>query len=462
MLLKPELYGLWNLLTLISYYAHNTDLGSHGAMRYLIPFNESKKEHQKINEIKGSTYYGSLYLRIFFVTILLIASLILDIDLKVRVGLFTIAIIIILEWYHEYYLSLLKSYQNFKVASNANYLLSTLILSLSIPLIYFFNIYGMYIAAIVSYLGVISYLMAKFPLDAHVRFRFNVFKNLVKMGFPIMLFNLFMLLITTTDRIIVSAYLGIEQLGYYGIVVMVFNFLMQMPGSAIDVIEPRLMSRTNKDSREKTLNEYFFKPIINTAYFMPFLIAPVFFVLPVLITLILPRYINSILPVQIIVFGGYFLSMSYMTRGFIVANNWQLKVLVWMVFGLVINIILTMILLIKGLGLQGVVIGSSISYFILFLSLILFIRKRCNYALRDWKINMVSISWPFPIMCALIGAIEFVSEFISINTYADPFFKLAIFYIIMFFVVNIFQKKYPLLKKIELNYFIQKIYIPLK
>jgi O-antigen/teichoic acid export membrane protein len=462
MLLKPELYGLWNLLTLISYYAHNTDLGTHGSMRYLIPFNKSKKEYQKINEIKGSTYFGSLYLRIFFVTILLIVSLMLDIDLKVRVGLFTIAIVIILEWYHEYYISLLKSYENFRLITKARYLWSTIMFVLSIILIYLFNIYGMYITIIISYLSVIAYLRVKSPLDSHTRFQFHLFKDLVKIGFPIMLFNLFMLLITSTDRIIVSAYLGIEQLGYYGIVVMVFNFLMQMPGVVIDVIEPRLMSRTEKDSQEEILNQYFFKPIINTAYFMPFFIAPVFFVLPIIISLILPRYIDSIIPVQIMVFGGYFLSMSYMTRGFIVANNWQFKVLVWMVFGLVINIILTMVLLIKGMGLQGVVLGSSISYFILFLSLILFIRKRCNYALRDWRKNLIGISWPFLITCALIGIIECVSGFVSINAYTDPFVKLAIFYIIMFYVVNIFQKKYSLLKKIEIKHFYNKVSMPFK
>ncbi len=65
-LLTPELFGLWNILSIIPAYASYIHLGSRSSMRYLIPYHEAKKEEQKNSEIKGSVFYGSLYFENLF------------------------------------------------------------------------------------------------------------------------------------------------------------------------------------------------------------------------------------------------------------------------------------------------------------------------------------------------------------------------------------------------------------
>ena len=71
-----------------------------------------------------------------------------------------------------------------------------------------------------------------------------------------MVYNFSAILISTSDRIIISYFLGNKQLGYYGIAIMIFSFLMQIPAVSREVIEPRLMQEMTRNSDEKILNEY--------------------------------------------------------------------------------------------------------------------------------------------------------------------------------------------------------------
>jgi hypothetical protein len=226
---------------------------------------------------------------------------------------------------------------------------------------------------------------------------------------------------------------------------------MQIPGASREVIEPRLMESLGKNSREENLREYFFKPLFNTAYYIPFLVGPIFFLLPLLIPLILPRYTPAIVPTQIIILGGYFLSMAYVTRGIIVANNWQLRASVVISCVLPINIFLSIFLLKIGLGINGVAIGSSASFFVLFISLLTFIRKKSIYALENWRANIRGLFWPFPVMCISIGLLHRITEAITTNNYVAAFLSLILFYLLFYFIINYANKKYPLLKKINLK-----------
>ena len=450
-LLSPELYGLWNILNIIPSYASYSHLGSRSIMRYLIPYNMAKNEFQKNVEIKSSVFYGSLYLNVLISAILVIISFAWNLTIVVRFGLLTMAIMVILMWYYDYYLSLLKSYQNFKLITSTNYLRANITVFLGIILIYFFNIYGVFLSAILSYIFVILYLKVKYPLEPHGKFQFKVFIDLVKKGVPLTLYNFNIELILTLDRIIISYYLGSEQVGYYAIAIMIGTFLLEIPSVSLEIIEPKLMENMNVNSNENNLKEYFFTPLINTAYFMPFMLGAGIIVLPFLIPLLLPRYTPGILSAQIIILGSYFFSLSILMRGIIVANGWQLKASVLTGSILPISMFLSILLLKLGLGIEGVAIGSSISYFILFIWLLIFIRRRCNYVLPDWNQNLIAMCYPFPIMCVTITFLQYFSKIIHINDYIATFINLLIFFIIMFFVLNIAQKKYPLLKGIRLG-----------
>jgi O-antigen/teichoic acid export membrane protein len=448
-LLTPELYGLWNLFKIIDTYADYIHFGSLSSMKYRIPFLESKNEHEKVRIIKGSALHGTFWIYLLFSIILILFSFKSGMSTEARVGLLAFSVIVIFLWYYEFYSALLKAYQNFILISRANYLYYTLVFFLSVVLIYFWGIYGVYLSVAVPLIVTILYFRSKAPLIDVNEFQINVFVDLIKHGFPIMFFDTVAMLIRTCDRFIVSALLGNEQLGYYGISIMVLGFIMNIPGASREVIEPKMMQSLNQSSYKKGIDEYFLKPLLNIAYIMPFLIGIVVFTFPIVIPLLLSRYTPGIVPSQILVIGGYFLALSYTVRGVVVANNWQLMASFIISFSLFANIVLSILFINFGFGISGVSIASSISFCILLVSLLIFVSKKSNYIAKRLKSNLFFLCCPFFIMCGSIFVLEYGESIFRIHLYVSAFLKLALFCLINLSLIFITRKKHTLTQKIK-------------
>jgi O-antigen/teichoic acid export membrane protein len=448
-LLTPELYGLWNILALIPLYASYSNLGSYDAMRLRIPYHESRKEHLRSQEIAGSVLISSFFLNMLVAVVLIVSFFAVNFDMKVRLGLLAMAIVVMLAWYYENNVLLLKAYQNFQLIAWIFILQSTITFFLSIFFIYMMGIYGAYLASILSLMVVIIVLKAKYSWQQRLYFRWNIFMELMKIGFPIMIYNFSFIIASTSDRIVVSYFLGNEQLGYYGVATLVFGFLLQVPAASREVIEPKLMQSLSAQSQVENLKEYFFRPLINTAYYMSFLVGFVFLVLPVAVPLILPRYSQGILPAQIITLGGYFVAMSYTARAVMVANNWQSRGIILIVLGLIVNIVMNISLIFLGYGLIGVSIATSVSYLVLFIGLFVYLRHRCDYAYEEWRRYAVGSSVPLPIALMTIFLLQNVHSISSI--YMAGLVNVCVFSTVMLAVLIIAGKRYPLLQKVRLK-----------
>ena len=238
-LLMPEMYGLWSLLNIIPTYSSYLHLGSRSSMRFLIPYYESRRDQKKIQEIKGNVFHGTLYMNLFFFGVLILFAFRSGLSMEVKAGLIASSLIVMLTCYYEHYISLLKGYQKFGLVSASNVLRATITFILSAVLIYYFGIYGAFTSVIFSLLMTIFFLKARQVLEHHFGFQMGAFLRIVKMGFPILLFNIVAVLLRTFDKIIVSFFLGNEQLGYYGISTMILGALMNIPGVSREVLEPR-------------------------------------------------------------------------------------------------------------------------------------------------------------------------------------------------------------------------------
>ncbi len=448
-LLTPAYFGLWTLLKVIPKYAPSVHLGARDSMRYLIPYYRSKQDHEKTAALKDVGFSSSLALSVLVALLLLGISFKEGFSPEVRAGLVTMAAVVVLQCYYKYYMALLKANEMFSLVASSNYVRSTAVLILTIPLLYFFRIYGLYLSIVLTYVIIIAYLKRKYALHVHPRFTFSVFCDLIKKGFPIMLISFFIALITTSDRFIVSHLIGTNELGYYGIAVMVVGFLMQVPGTTQQVLVPRLMATLDRSSPEAMVNEYLLKPLINMAYLMPFLIGPLFFIIPVLIPLILPRYIPGIVPAQILTLGVYFFAMSHLPRMIIIANNWHMRAALLLPLVLVVNIALSVFLVKQGLGLLGVAAGTSISLLLLFLVFFSFLAKKLESKGKAWKNHVFGITLPFPVMCITIFALHYWVPKFAANHYVAAAASTLLFSMSILLLHKWASKKFVFLKDIS-------------
>jgi Na+-driven multidrug efflux pump len=118
---------------------------------------------------------------------------------------------------------------------------------------------------------------------------------------------------------------------------------------------------------------------------------------------------------------------------------------------LCINVGLSIAFITMGLGINGVAASSTISFFLLFIVLLIFIRKRSDYAQEEWRFHIKGICWPFPVMCIAIAFLQNILNIMSFNRYIMACLQLSVFYVIIFLLINYARKRYTLLKEIKIS-----------
>lgn len=430
-LLSPEYFGMWTLLKMILQYAAYAHLGTQSAMRCLLPLYRSRNEDGYADTLRFTAFTAGLGMNLILAVVALVLAFIPWFSPELRAGFGTVALVVLLHYYHDHLIALLKAEQAFGLVTLSNYVYVTVAFVLTIPLLYFFNIYGLYLSIVLTYAATVLQLqmVCRFRLGLVIDRR--ALRELLGKGVPMVVMAFTVILITTSDRIIVSAMLGKESLGYYGIAVIVFNFMINLPGTAREVMEPRLMATLEGSAVAEVMAEYFSKPLLSTAYLMPFLVGPVFFALPVAIPLLLPRYTAGVGAAQMLAFGVPFLAMAYVPRILIVAHNWQLPVCWRLPPVLILNLALSIALVKQGYGLTGVAFASSLSFALLLIVLLHFMRGRLGDAMTGWGAFTGWLALPFLVMTVTIFVLHKATALLAINPFVLALLNTMVYVAIM-------------------------------
>lgn len=353
-------------------------------------------------------------------------------------------------WYQQFLIHYLQAEQNFTPVTRANYIRATISLFAGAPLIYFFSIHGVYWTALLSEAVLILYLRSECRHRLAFPFRWPVYRSLTAEGFPILVFDIASNLARTADRLLIATLLGTEQLGFYALAAFVFTALLEVPGAAREVLEPKMMAASAEASDEELLEGFFFRPLLNTAYYIPLLVGPAILAAP-FIELILPKYADGVLPAQILAFGGYFLAMTFVARGVIVANGWQVQAIRPVLAATVINVLLAVAAIRLGTGIAGVAAASAISYALLLALLILFLRKRFRDVPARWLHYGTALLWPFLFLCIVIAGLESLTAMIGLNRWLTIFLQVGIFMLLGLAFVQLGHRLYPLVAPLPVN-----------
>ena len=421
-LLSPELFGLWNVLNVLPNYASYLHLGSRSSMRFLIPYYESRGEDEKISSTKAAVYRGTFVPTLIFAVVLILLALFLDLEVETRVGLAAISLVILFNWRFSYLVGVLKAHQEFRIISRSNYITAIAHFVLTATLIFFFGFYGALLSAILTVIVGIIYIQRFRTFRIHGPFQFSVFRSLVKTGFPIVIYNIISELFRTSDRFVILFMLGQETVGYYGIAIMVLGFSISIPAISREVVEPRLMESMDRADLARNLELYMTRPLMNTAYLMPFVIGPGILLLPFVIPIILPDYASGVVSAQILLLGGYFLAAGHVLRGVIVALGLQLKATIVAFPVLIVNIILSIMMVSWGYGIEGVALASSVSFLLMFTALFSFVWWQLRFRDHGLTKRFFWFFVPFPVMCTLL----FFPDQLSVGLEESPMLFLSV------------------------------------
>lgn len=398
--LTPEWFGLWNLLNVIPAYSTYLHLGARDYLRYILPYHEARGEHEDIIQARAVVFWGAMVPNTVVALILIGFAAWGHVEMDVRAGLAAMAVIVVLTSYYEYCLTVLKGHQQFATLSNGNYLRTGSMLLLSIGLMIPFGIYGLYVAIPVSLLLVILYFRTRHRFEERIPFDGGLFIRMVKAGFPITAFAFLTTAMVTSGRLVVAGTLGNEQLGYYAISAMMLRGLLTLPGATREVVEPKMMEVRDQLRSPDTVRKYLVQPLLSSALYLPLIVGPSIFILPLFIHWVLPEYAPGIEPCQILLVGFYFLGMNYTLRGMLVGlglTTWA-SLIMGVLLG--VNVGLSLWLVHQGYGLNGVALGNTISYLLLYVALMWLLmvqipgREGMKGLGQIWALMLLSMIWP--------------------------------------------------------------------
>ncbi|WP_027185484.1 lipopolysaccharide biosynthesis protein [Desulfovibrio inopinatus] len=423
-LLTPAQFGLWNLLNVIPMYATYLHFGTRDIVRYQIPVYTACGDEEKAREAVGTLYFGSLATSLALSACLIAAAAFWPGSLVERIGLVAFAGITMLNWYFEYNLALLKAHQLFGMLSRLNYIRPVLSFVLTLTLAGAFAIYGLYAATFLVMLVLIVFIRRAAGTWPRGIFSWPIYVSMVKKGLPITLFGLAIAMLITMGRFFVAGYLGDIQLGYYGLSTMAFTGLMRIPGAAREVIEPLFMTDSaksaNRESRLAGIESFFLRPLLTTAATMPFLLAGVLYAFPPFVHYALPRYEPGVVATLWAVPGIYFLSLSFVFRGLLVALGLQARVLWVIIPPIGLNALLMWGALHPaglGMGIEAASIATSISQCALLLGLIWFTNRHIPEKPVSWKRTHLRLSLPPLILGLAYGMLYFAFSHLSMLAY---------------------------------------------
>jgi len=243
-------------------------------------------------------------------------------------------------------------------------------------------------------------------------------------------------ILLTVDRIMIAKMIGITYVGYYGIGIMARNYVNALSSNFGTIIMPHMMESYGNTAKTDSMRKFVIVSTELIACLLPPVLGGIYIALPLLISVILPKFTPGILVVQILLLDMFFRSCNPQFKHFLVALGKQKGLILITVFAIILNIILNYLLISRGWGICGVAISTSITSFFVFLILLIYAVSHFNE-----KINMLRFILKLTVpVCYTAFIIVVADSLVTVNNmYAKTVISLlilAVFSLPIYLYVN--------------------------
>ncbi len=362
--LGPLKYGILSTLLLILAYSPYLELGLVNGLSREIPYLRGKKQTALTKEYANTTFS-------FFIGITILAAIgIIGYATYVRrhyvtelvVGAWLYAIIMIIISLLNLYYTILRSENEFSLMSKSQILQSIAYTILALSLVFFIDIYGVFIATLLS--NLITFLYVRMRYNAHLRWGFSwqPFKRLLKIGIPMTISAILFVTLTTIDRVVILKFFTTKSLGLYALGRNLGNYILIIPATIATVFAPRIYEEAGYDKGQQNFFRYLEKPNIIIAGIVAILCGIFYVSLPFGMKLVYPKFIEGLNVAKILVWSTFFISITQISNYIYVAREKQLRSIVIQVIAILITLAVAYLLIKRGYDIEGVAIASLASY----------------------------------------------------------------------------------------------------
>lgn len=398
-ILDPFFMGLYTELALVFEYAKYNHLGMLDSLDRQIPYYAGKKENETKDRMASVGISFSLLTSLVCALGIIGFSILFKGRLSptLAAGLKIVAVLVVIQSVTTFYITLVRSHHLFGFLSKYVIITALFDILLKAFLGIRFGVTGILWATVLTLVVGVYYLYKTTGLSFKILFKIplNIVIALLGIGFPLLLAGFAFMVLRSVDRLVIIAFLSKEELGFYSIAIMVHSFIFQLPNLVYTVLFPRFYEAFGDSEDIGKLKNFLEKPTLTFAYMFPILIGLAVIVLPVFVNYVLPKYTAGIPAASILLFGTFFISITNMYGYLLVALKKQASLVIIGALSIIACVILNFIFVkILNLGIEGVALGTSISYFLYSLFLIGYAMKQYVLKLYDRLRFFASIYLP--------------------------------------------------------------------
>ena len=360
-ILGPTTFGLWNMLNLILAYSSVIHLGIINGMNRDVPHFKGKGDLRKVREIRQVTL-GFMSLSTFVASIgIAVVALFIE-NLSLRASLQFTGLLLLCTQIYSYLQIYLKSDRRFNQMSYQQFAFAGILPMVAIPLVMMHKLPGFVLGQSVATLTISLFIIKVIPFDFRPKLHVQETIRLIKVGFPIMAAGLLYGILTTADRWVIISFLGVEQLGYYSLAIMVMGFLTLVPIVIAQQIYPRMAEAYGQASNYDALKKWLVRQVIMGVGVTFPLIVGTYFIFPPGVQRFLPAYVPGIAAMKTILIGPLFLPIAGGCGNFLNTVNKQVYNMAVQGFAILIDVALNITFVKMGLGINGVALGTALTY----------------------------------------------------------------------------------------------------
>jgi len=364
-LFQPVQLGVWNLMNVILGYGANSHIGLLHGMNKTIPYLRGQNKTQKIADVKNSIFWLNLLLGLCASGITMTGSFFVP-DVYAS-SLRIIALCIFFQQIYLYLFCSLRAENEFGFASKgtAGFSIISTTLIVLFAMLFSDRVSGALLGIVCALVIVVTYWFVKsrsrFTLQI-LQVDWHIVRENFFVGLPIIIVGFIDMIFLSIDRWLIAIKLGEAPLGYYALGVMAANMLGLTTGAAMNVLYPHTLERFAVAKNSADMKKYLLVPVRILGAVTLIILGAAIVVIPLLIQLFLPKYLQSIPIIQVLLLGAFFWSIANVSGTFLIAVNKQNSLIPVQLVAALISIIMNILLLKAGYGILGVAVGTALGY----------------------------------------------------------------------------------------------------
>ncbi|MBU1784795.1 MAG: oligosaccharide flippase family protein [Candidatus Omnitrophica bacterium] len=374
--LGPLQTGIWSLLQVILNYTQYSSFGAMNATLREIPFYKGKGDEAKVANIQNTSFSFSMFSSVVVAVLFVGYAFVMRARLSETIfyGLLLAGGLVVLRRMNDLLITLLRAHKFFGFASRQMVLSSLVNAVLIILLSYRFRLYGYVAAMAISLMFNITYIMMRQGFNFKWVVDIEQTKDLISYGMPLVLLGIMSTVLLSIDRIMIAKMIGLKELGLYSIAVMSYRYLSTFSNAVGNVLVPNLHEKYGKYDDRSKLEGTLSRTALFLSNVSPMLIGVMWFILPGMVSWVLPEFKGCVPAAKFLAIGAFFLAINNPYAHYVVAIRKHMQLFPIMIGVSILALVVNYVAIKRGFGIMGVAFGTS---------LVLFLRFAATYFLAN-------------------------------------------------------------------------------